>query len=116
MASPTQGPVVRTFNVPVHVLIGVDPNSGTLRVTPDPFWVHTQEEVEWDCALPHAQHGPNCFTVEFKNKSPFKARAFKGHASRTGTPVVPPDLTTLYDYSIEAPGYPVLDPQGGVKP
>ena len=115
-AAPTKVPTFRTYNAPVHVLVGIDPSTGQIGVSPNPFWIHPEEEIEWDCALPHAQHGKDCFTIEFKDKSPFKNHVFRGHGSRSGQPTVSADITKLYEYSVTWPGPVTLDPQGGVKP
>jgi hypothetical protein len=116
MASPTKGPQFKTYNDPVLVRIGYDKATKEIKVTPDPFWVHPNEQVEWFCDLPHKEHGAECFTITFNGQSPFHDLTFKGHCCRSGRPEVKPDLTKAYKYSVTAPGFQTLDPQGGVKP
>ncbi len=127
MASPSKQPAFKTYNDPVLVRIGFDTDTKTIKVTPDPFWIHPEEEVEWFCDLPHEhnkKHDHNCFTITFKNKpssqapqkSPFGESRFRGHGAHSGRAVVNPDINKLYDYSVDAPGFGSIDPQGGVKP
>ena len=106
-------------NDPVWVIIESDVK-GKISVRPDPFWLDTNEHVEFFCNLPHAKHGGDCFTVKFlpdRNKKPLfgSADTFRGH--RRATPTPHPDATKgiPYKYQIEI-GNTIIDPQGGVKP
>lgn len=110
--NPTRKP-----NDPVWVIIDGDAN-GNISVSPDTFWLDPNEHVRWFCNLPHGEHGKDCFRITFQKPDLFGPANTVFHGHRSSTPVPHPNAEkgTEYKYTIEAPGFKTLDPQGGVKP
>jgi hypothetical protein len=64
---------------------------------------------------PSKKHDAECFTITFDGQSPFRDVQFKGHRCQSGMPVAKPDITKTYKYTVAAPGFKTVDPQGGVR-
>lgn len=117
--SPTKAPITTPNVKAMKATISVDKNTGKLRVDPDPFWIGRDEEVVWECDLPHVapknKHDGTCFTITFQEGGLFYTKAFHGHGSHSKEPLPSAPAGKLFKYSVDASGFDSLDPQGGVK-
>jgi len=98
-------------------MIRTDPETKQIEVFPEQFWVSRAEkqQVMWVCKQTHT-HGSDCFRAHFDEGSPFTQTEFTEDLQLSGEHDSNAQLNKPYKYTVEVPGFPPLDPLGGVKP